>query len=289
MTCPHDDRADPTLAPPLTIRPRLKGGRHRATGSSGRRAAPFLTAAVSPVRTYDTYLSLGTLPAVQPVTPSPAEPAFITTHQTMEIWFRQQLHDLTRARASLMAGELPAAARELGRCQAITTLLTEHLRSMPLLVEPEEFAEFRGALDGGSGAQSTRFREIEALSGLASPRTARLHSGASVWDAFLAACRRDFGELSDAPDGPALERVLAQSPELSMVAAALLAHDLAWALWRTEHAVLAQTMIGHQAGTGGSTGVEYLKKRAELRFYPDLWAASGQLPAGAAQAAGPHL
>ena len=222
-------------------------------------------------RTYDSYLDLRSLPAVRPVTPVPAEAAFITTHQTMEQWFRQQLHDLRAARAHLLAGRLADAVRELARCQVVTTLLTDHLRAMPRLVTPAEFGQFREMLEGGSGAQSVRFRQIETLSGLPGRQGGRDTDGQpSLWEAFVAACRRVTG-----PDTPAdtavLSALLAGDSDMAGVADALLAHDLAWAAWRAQHALMAAEMIGDVPGTGGTAGVAYLARRAELRFYPDLW------------------
>ena len=226
--------------------------------------------------TYDTYLDLTQIPAPHPVTPSPAEPAFITTHQTMEMWFGQQLRHLTAARTHLHDERLPAAADQLSRCRHITTLLREHLRILPHLVTPAEFTEFRTQLHGISGAHSARFRELETLSGLTPPDTGHTpgppaghNPEPSVWDAFVAACRR----RNPPPGAFNLHDAIHRSPALADVAHALLAHDTTWAEWRTQHAQLAQTMIGHHPGTGGTNGVKFLTSRAHLRFYPALWAA----------------
>ena len=48
-------------------------------------------------------------------------------------------------------------------------------------------------------------------------------------------------------------------------------------LWRFSHMKTVERIIGAQAGTGGTSGVTYLKKALELRFYPELWDVRGEL------------
>ena len=43
-------------------------------------------------------------------------------------------------------------------------------------------------------------------------------------------------------------------------------------LWRFSHMKTVERIIGHKPGTGGSSGVSYLKKALDLTFYPELWA-----------------
>ena len=40
---------------------------------------------------------------------------------------------------------------------------------------------------------------------------------------------------------------------------------------RALHATVVERQIGYKGGTGGSTGVNYLRSRRDLRFYPLLW------------------
>jgi tryptophan 2,3-dioxygenase len=44
------------------------------------------------------------------------------------------------------------------------------------------------------------------------------------------------------------------------------------AQWRARHVVMVERQIGGKTGTGGSTGVEYLRSRVDIRYYPELWA-----------------
>ena len=41
-------------------------------------------------------------------------------------------------------------------------------------------------------------------------------------------------------------------------------------LWRFRHMKTVERIIGHRRGTGGSSGVSFLKKALELEFFPEL-------------------
>jgi tryptophan 2,3-dioxygenase len=42
-------------------------------------------------------------------------------------------------------------------------------------------------------------------------------------------------------------------------------------LWRFRHMTTVKRIIGFAPGTGGSSGVGFLKKALELTFFPELW------------------
>jgi tryptophan 2,3-dioxygenase len=42
-------------------------------------------------------------------------------------------------------------------------------------------------------------------------------------------------------------------------------------LWRFSHMKTVERIIGYKRGTGGTSGVSYLTKALELRFFPELW------------------
>ncbi len=44
----------------------------------------------------------------------------------------------------------------------------------------------------------------------------------------------------------------------------------AFQLWRFRHMKTVERIIGHRPGTGGSSGVAFLKKALDLRFFPEL-------------------
>jgi tryptophan 2,3-dioxygenase len=41
-------------------------------------------------------------------------------------------------------------------------------------------------------------------------------------------------------------------------------------LWRFRHMKAVERIIGHRKGTGGSSGVGFLKKALDLTFFPEL-------------------
>ena len=47
--------------------------------------------------------------------------------------------------------------------------------------------------------------------------------------------------------------------------------DHKFQLWRFHHLKTVERIIGYKPGTGGTTGVSYLAKALELRFFPELW------------------
>ena len=47
--------------------------------------------------------------------------------------------------------------------------------------------------------------------------------------------------------------------------------DQRFQLWRFAHLKTVERIIGYKRGTGGTSGVSYLAKALELRFFPELW------------------
>ena len=44
-----------------------------------------------------------------------------------------------------------------------------------------------------------------------------------------------------------------------------------FALWRFRHVKTVERIIGYKMGTGGSSGVNFLRKALEIRLFPELW------------------
>ncbi|HEX4622657.1 MAG TPA: tryptophan 2,3-dioxygenase family protein, partial [Myxococcaceae bacterium] len=42
-------------------------------------------------------------------------------------------------------------------------------------------------------------------------------------------------------------------------------------LWRFRHVKTVERIIGYKHGTGGSSGVQFLRKALDLTFFPELW------------------
>ncbi len=246
---------------------------------------------------YGSYLRLGVLLDQQ--RPESAPPAhdellFITIHQVYELWFKQLLHELTTVRDILLGGatardEVWTARHRLGRVITIEQVLIAQLPVLETMT-PQDFLEFRSLLAPASGFQSVQFRELEFLSGAKDPNFAERLRGAtdaeharlatrltepSLWDGLVATISA-HGLGSGDPEALkasllAIARDRASYGELWDVAEGLLSHDELAAQWRALHATVVERQIGYKPGTGGSTGVQYLRDRRDLRFFPLLW------------------
>jgi len=242
---------------------------------------------------YGLYLRLPDLLGLQTLLSDPPahdELLFIVIHQAYELWFKELLFELESIRTCLFGGDTRRARHYLRRTHAIDRLLIEQI---PILetMSPQEFLEFRHNLAPASGFQSVQFREVECISGLKEPGTlrrlgdlpeerARLErrlEEPTLWDAFCHLLERfGFPMPADDPDArrESLLRLVRDEgtyTELFAVSDSLLTHDELIATWRLRHVLMVERQIGSKTGTGGSTGVSYLKTTLDKRLYPELW------------------
>lgn len=219
---------------------------------------------------------------------------FITIHQVYELWFKLLLHELTSVRDLLLDGGGAADAlwrvrHLLRRVEEIEQVLIAQLPVLETMT-PQDFLDFRSLLAPASGFQSVQFRELEFLSGLKDEGFARRLRASSaedrarldrrlaeptLWDGFVATLRaRGLATDSEETLRASLVRVARERADYGDVwdvAEGLLSHDELSAQWRALHATVVERQIGYKAGTGGSTGVTYLRDRRDLRFFPLLW------------------
>jgi len=218
---------------------------------------------------------------------------FISIHQVYELWFKLLLHELTTVRDLLLdgRGEADAMWRARHLLRRVTQIEQVLIAQLPVLetMTPQDFLDFRSLLAPASGFQSVQFRELEFLSGLKDPafaerlraatdderaRLARRLDEPTLWDGYLATLAArglptDDERLQSSLVAVARDR--ASYGDLWDVAEGLLSHDELWAQWRALHATVVERQIGYKPGTGGSTGVTYLRGRRDVRFYPPLW------------------
>ncbi|MEP6476895.1 MAG: tryptophan 2,3-dioxygenase family protein [Actinomycetota bacterium] len=239
---------------------------------------------------YGSYLKLPELIELQQLRSDPPvhdELVFIVVHQAYELWFRQLLFELEAIRDRLFDGDTERARHYLVRVRAIERVLIQHidvLRSM----SPQDFLAFRSLLTPASGFQSVQFREVEFVSGLKDPRyledlaaspedrsrLARRLEEPTVWDGFVALLER-HGLPMPADDDQArmgsLVAMAQEHPALFAVSEGLVDHDEGVATWRHAHVLMVEREIGAKRGTGGSSGVGYLRGTLDKRFFPELW------------------
>jgi tryptophan 2,3-dioxygenase len=246
---------------------------------------------------YGSYLHIDALLAQQvPESDPPAhdELLFITIHQVYELWFKLLLHEVGSVRDLLLSASSDADAMWQARHLMRRVVAVEQvlIAQLPVLetMTPQDFLDFRALLAPASGFQSVQFRELEFLSGAKDPAYLdRLHFATdaerarlqrrldepSLWDGFLAALSaRGLATDDDETLSSSLlviARDRAAYGDLWDVAEGLISHDELSAQWRALHATVVERQIGYKTGTGGSTGVGYLRSRRDLRFYPLLW------------------
>jgi len=242
--------------------------------------------------TYGEYLAVPELISLQRLRSDPPvhdELLFIVVHQAYELWFKQLIFELETVRDRMFEGDAVRGRHYLTRIHAIERVLIEHIEVLESM-SPQDFLEFRSLLSPASGFQSAQFREVEFLSGLkqrgylndlaASPdelaRLAKRLDEPTVWDGFVALLEREGLEMPPDDETRRLETLLrvAREPELVAVfglAEGLLDHDEAFAQWRYHHVLMVEREIGAKQGTGGSSGVEYLRRTLDKRFFPELW------------------
>ena len=69
-----------------------------------------------------------------------------------------------------------------------------------------------------------------------------------------------------------LLRLYTSRPDLEIPFELMTDFDEGFQEWRYRHVKLVERSIGGKKGTGGSLGVEFLKKSLFLPVFPDLWA-----------------
>ena len=263
-------------------------GRQRRFGRTSEAEVDLLT--------YGGYLKLPELLSLQQLLSDPPvhdELLFIVVHQAYELWFKQLLFELESVRDRLFAGDTERARHYLKRVHAIERVLIEHLEVLETM-SPQDFLAFRDHLAPASGFQSAQFRELEFISGLkdermlsdlaASPEErgrllARL-AEPTLWDGFCALMESN-GLPMPADDEEqrtvSLVAMAREQRELFAVSEAMLDHDESIARWRSLHVLMVEREIGAKRGTGGSSGVGYLRTTLDKRVFPELWGLRGNL------------
>jgi tryptophan 2,3-dioxygenase len=94
-------------------------------------------------------------------------------------------------------------------------------------------------------------------------------------DVPAARLERDWTEAYQRHEGllPVFKRIYEQRaafwPEYHMCEQ-LVDVEESFQLWRFRHMKTVERIIGHRRGTGGSSGVAFLRKALELEFFPEL-------------------
>ncbi len=253
--------------------------------------------------TYDGYLLLDRLlDAQQPLSQPPHhdEMLFIIQHQTSELWMKLVIHELEQAIARLRGDDLGPCLKILARVKHIQKQLFEQWAVLETLT-PSEYMQFRHVLGPASGFQSLQYRIIEFLLGnknadmlpvfdYAPAQRERLRAvlqSPSLYDEFL----RHLARAGHAIPAHCIERDVARPHQREPMLIPVLQRiyqdpDQFWSeyhlceqlvdveesfqLWRFRHMKTVERVIGYKRGTGGSSGVAFLKRALDLTFFPEL-------------------
>ena len=243
--------------------------------------------------TYASYLKVPELLALQaPQSDGPEhdELLFIIIHQVYELWFKQLRHELRGVQAALETGDTDLALHLLNRVLKILKTLVAQVDVLETMT-PLQFLAFRDRLDSASGFQSAGFRQVEAMLGLreasavaaqpvgsaARAAVEAAHEEVTLWGSFLAYLAERGHPVpadADAPDPSVQEALVAVyrgDPDAALVAERLVDLDEGVQEWRYRHVKMVERTIGTKRGTGGSSGVEYLRSTLFRPAFPDLW------------------
>jgi tryptophan 2,3-dioxygenase len=256
---------------------------------------------------YIDYLSLDPILGAQNMqSDAHDEMLFIIQHQTSELWMRLVLHELSTAREKLVKGEFQPAFKMLTRVARIFEQLNnawDVLRTMT----PSEYTEFRNDLGASSGFQSHQYRLIEFILGNRNRAMMKVHEhrpelhhmlGQELGTKSLYHVALDqlsdqlgitFGPETYTLDMPheartdvmdawaTVYRDPGQYWSLYELAEKLVDLEDYFRRWRFNHVTTVERIIGFKRGSGGTSGVKYLRKMLEVELFPELWNVRGQL------------
>jgi tryptophan 2,3-dioxygenase len=251
---------------------------------------------------YGDYLQLDQiLSAQKPLSPEHNEMLFIVQHQTSELWMKLMLHELRAAIAAVANDELPPAFKMLARVSKIMEQLV-HAWDVLATMTPPEYSAIRPYLSNSSGFQSWQYRCVEFALGnknaaMLKPHAhsaARLaevqaaHEAPSLYDEALRLLarrglavpathtQRDWTQpYAESAEVEQAWLTVYRSPQqhwdLYQLGEELTDLEDAFRLWRFRHVTTVERVIGFKRGTGGTSGVGYLRKMLDVVLFPEIW------------------
>ena len=251
---------------------------------------------------YGDYLHIDQiLTAQRQLTPAHDEMLFIIQHQTSELWMKLALHELDAARRAIADNRAPEAFKMLARIARIFEQLNnawDVLRTMT----PSDYSTFREGLGQSSGFQSYQYRLIEFATGNRNAAMLKPHAHRADITLLLQAelarpslydeALRHLARAGLPVPSDVLDRDLSQPwvkhDGVQEVWALVYrdparywqAYELAEKLvdfedyfrrWRFNHVTTVERVIGLKRGTGGTSGVSYLRRMLEVELFPELW------------------
>jgi len=286
MSCPHHEAGGP------------------ADGGTGERIVREEGAQLDFSRdmSYGDYLHLDeVLNAQHPLSPEHNEMLFIVQHQTSELWMKLMLHELGAAVQRIASDDLGTAFKMLARVSRIMEQLV-HAWDVLATMTPPEYSAIRPYLSNSSGFQSWQYRCIEFMLGNKNAAMLKPHAhtpeilarveaayrAPSLYDEALrllarrglpvpaSHVERDWSLPYVCDDGVEQAWLVAyrapqQHWDLYQLGEELTDLEDAFRLWRFRHVTTVERVIGFKRGTGGTSGVGYLRKMLDVVLFPEIW------------------
>src|SRR5690625_1144577 len=252
--------------------------------------------------TYGDYLQLDSLLSSQKrLSDHHDEMLFITIHHVSELWLKLVIHEIQAAINAIQNGDMQTSFKMLARVSKIQAQIIQAWDVLSTLT-PAEYMEFRDKLGNASGFQSYQYRLVEFSLGYKTPHILKIYEKDEklyrrLKEAFEAPGLYDVAIIALAKEGlPISDEILqrdyteAYTRDDSVEEAWLTVYkdvnrywnlyELAEKLvdiedwfqqWRFRHMKTVERVIGMKKGTGGSSGVGYLKRVIDHYFFPELW------------------
>lgn len=278
------------------------------TGDHQSRIEPGMQTDFKERMDYGSYLGLDLLLAAQkPLSDAPDELLFITIHQVQELWLKLATHELDGAIAAIREDELQPAFKSLARVSRIQAQLVTAWDVLSTMT-PADYLAFRDALGQSSGFQSYQYRALEFRLGAKDQRMLAMHKhhpehhahlqdllhAPSLYDEALRllarrglpvppdCVERDWSQPHAANEGVkavwlSIYRDTHRYFDLYELAEELVDVEDQFQQWRFRHMKTVERIIGFKPGTGGSSGVKFLKTALERSFFPELWQLRSEL------------
>ncbi len=258
----------------------------------------------SQAMSYGAYLDLDTLLSAQHPRSEPPqhdELLFIIQHQVAELWMKLLLHELHSARALLAGDDLAPALKRLARVKHVQKQLVEQWDVLATLT-PSEYAQIRPFLATSSGFQSHQYRAVEFVLGNKNADMVRvfehdppvreqleaLLDEPTLYDEFLRLlARRGYAVPPEVLERDVRRPYRVEPALVDVFEEVYAAPSRHWGVyetceelvdiedlfqqWRFRHLQVVTRTIGHKTGTGGSSGVEFLRRALDLTFFPELY------------------
>jgi tryptophan 2,3-dioxygenase len=173
---------------------------------------------------------------------------------------------------------------------------------------PADYTRFRESLGNSSGFQSYQYRMIEFILGNRNTNMLKPHAHVdhvhrelvaelqrpSFYDDVVTLLFQTVYGTTDAMPQPQLDGPHQPHPDIQNAWQTVYENvDQYWTLyelgeklvdledyfrrWRFNHVTTVERVIGFKRGTGGTSGVQYLRRMLGVELFPELWHMRGEL------------